>query len=456
MADYYYYVKELGTATGTGGRTSTERTGAFSSMGGLTTYYNDIQACCDANTMVATDRHFIRVSDLHDYTYSAANVVFTFAQQYCYVEIRSVDDANADKYKIGAAERTPSTGNYSYTPTNIDHGNLSVYGIELENAYGIILGSGAQNARIIFIDCIIHKNRSNINTFITANYSQYVYCQRTTFKIGTGTDLGGAFVTLDRGTMLHLVECVLDYSGHSTLNFIKTNSNSLNVLIEAMDLSALEASDDIMSAASNLNYMTIRKSKFNTGHTYGMDNGGYLKLHNAGTGTNYQHNEEVFRDHIVTNDTANYLNATFDGSTGFSVFIEPRSDLFTGGRKRVKLLELLGQDLTTSTTYTVNFIAETTIKTNELWLEVMHPTSSSELNLATISSSAIADLLDDSTSQTTNSETWTTDATYTTPEKFENSVTVGALTGVDNAEVEIWVVYTGTQDISICPAVEIT
>lgn len=127
----WYYVKSGGTATGDGGRTTTQRTGTWSVT--ASEYYDEIGDAVGATT-VPTDGDFILVSDLHSKTGAAAPILNAGgATTGAGLQIISVDNANQDQYKPGATEECSSSG---YAAGN----NGLIAGIDLEgenNAFAI-------------------------------------------------------------------------------------------------------------------------------------------------------------------------------------------------------------------------------------------------------------------------------------------------------------------------------
>ena len=99
----WYYVKEGGTATGDGGRVTSQRTGTWSVT--ATEYYDNIGAAIAATT-VPTDGDFILVSDLHAPTGVTSAIDFNAsgAASGAGLSIVSVDDSNQENYKPGASE----------------------------------------------------------------------------------------------------------------------------------------------------------------------------------------------------------------------------------------------------------------------------------------------------------------------------------------------------------------
>lgn len=146
----WYYVKSGGTATGDGGRVTTQRTGAWS--GTASEYYDEIQ---DANvaTTVPNDGDFILCSHLHSKLDAATPTGINSggAANGAGLQIISVDNANQENYLPGAEERFNST-----TARQIYQNGL-IAGVSMENldttASTIIAVTAVRLWR--FIDCTL-------------------------------------------------------------------------------------------------------------------------------------------------------------------------------------------------------------------------------------------------------------------------------------------------------------
>lgn len=110
----WYYVKSGGTATGDGGRVTTQRTGAWS--GTTSEYYDNFQDAAGATTPYA-DGDFILCSHLHNASYTAGLFVnFTNPISVTStLQIISVDNANQENYLPGASETLTDTDSVRYT-----------------------------------------------------------------------------------------------------------------------------------------------------------------------------------------------------------------------------------------------------------------------------------------------------------------------------------------------------
>ena len=106
----WYYVKSGGTATGDGGRETSQRTGTWS--GTASEYYDSIKDALAATTDPIDD-DFILVSHLHDKTITEGSSILvnsTGDDNGNGLIVASVDDANQDEYLPGAVEENDSSG----------------------------------------------------------------------------------------------------------------------------------------------------------------------------------------------------------------------------------------------------------------------------------------------------------------------------------------------------------
>jgi len=108
----WYYVKNGGTATGDGGRVTTQRTGTWSVT--ASEYYDEIADAIGATT-VPDDGDFIMVSDAHNKTGAAtwtANANGAAAGAGLYIV--SVDNANQENYAPGGSEAGSANVSFAF------------------------------------------------------------------------------------------------------------------------------------------------------------------------------------------------------------------------------------------------------------------------------------------------------------------------------------------------------
>lgn len=167
----FYYVKddgtaESGTATGDGGRYTTQKTGDWSTAFSATTeYYASIGAAVAATTP-PTAGDFIFISDLHNKAYdNGASPQIN--QSYSLI---SVDDTNCDQYKPGATEEL-NDANDAYLLNNTGI-NVLFAGLDLKTGDNVInLNSQKNELTATLIDCTIRISSVTDNGLVFGNSS---------------------------------------------------------------------------------------------------------------------------------------------------------------------------------------------------------------------------------------------------------------------------------------------
>ncbi len=137
----FYYVKSGGTATGDGGRYTTQKTGSWASaFTAITEYYGSIEAVVAATTPpAATDTGL--VSHLHAHT-QASDISYDFIPGFGFF---SVDDTAIDQYLAGAKES--ATGSSSDIQTSPGEAGFISTGISFE--VGNQFRTGSSNNHLI-------------------------------------------------------------------------------------------------------------------------------------------------------------------------------------------------------------------------------------------------------------------------------------------------------------------
>jgi hypothetical protein len=257
----YYYTKTGGTATGDGGRATTQRTGAWNST--ASEYYDSVVDARGATTQPG-DGDFILISDLHNNTDSTTIILNGGGVDGgAGLFLVSVDDANQENYKPGATERINS-GNGS----QLDLGFSGMMaGINYEttiDATSLLRANSATTNLWKFIDCNLtcsststailntQKARSNF-VFINCDMTPQTECfglvqdgasiywyggkliGNHPINSGTGLD-GGAFIYLE-GVDLSDVAGVLidemlttDSLGNTDITLVRCQMNFLVTL----------------------------------------------------------------------------------------------------------------------------------------------------------------------------------------------------------------------------------
>lgn len=136
---------------------------------------------------------------------------------------------------------------------------------------------------------------------------------------------------------------------------------------------------------------------------------------------------------VVVFDTATHLSATYDGSTGYSVEMDGMGCSAPDVLK-YKLCSIPASDLETSKVVTVHFTCADTLNTAQFFISLIRP-DATDFALGYKQSERPADILGSGSAHTTDSvSSWTGGKTN----KYEDSITIPALTGVDDAEIEVY------------------
>ena len=191
----YYYVKSGGTATGDGGRATSQRTGAFSAMGGTSTYYASIEDATSNSTTAPAHGDIVCISNS-----SALSTATAFDYNNAPngtgkgVSIICVDDSNCENSAIASTALEYITGGASdWTISNTDGGIVSIYGVYAKSDDDIVLAAG---------------DASKIDAY------------QCTFEVtGTGDSIYGGGVSA-LGAMIRLFDCTLKiYNNFDAVNY---------------------------------------------------------------------------------------------------------------------------------------------------------------------------------------------------------------------------------------------
>ena len=428
----FYYISAGGTATGDLGRASTKRTGSFAAMG-ASTYYATGTAMLLAIVTPLTSADFICIPDTYSQTFHTTfnNAAFNGAT------LISVDALNADVYKAGARLTSSDFVNagglsgvgcdvttlddltYSNNTAICNFEDSSVGTTTTGTSDPLIMGSSSSyGARISLFNCLMDVGTASTSPIAIggAAHVEMAFCtsvrQRTDYL----------FDATGRGTNLHV---------HDTdLSQFLTASQSLFLDLAAE--ASLYARFERCKLPSNVSLFSVAPTQ------QWWD----INISNCTNPATPDHDAMYYfqRDNPIGNAEAvivNYLAGTYDGVNGVSVSISSTAICGVGRPFRQLLAKLPAQDLTSSSTFTVNFISEDTIYTNEVWVEISRPDATDQ-SLGVVQSSRATDLFSADIPSTTNAESWTETA-YTTPVKQSTSIVVDALAGVDDALVDVYI-----------------
>lgn len=445
----FYYVKSGGTATGDAGRVATTRsTGSFATKGAAN-YYDSITDAKNATTAPVAGDYFM-CSHLHNKAHGATHTITPNG-----VIIVSVDDANCDQYLAGAKETATVPGTSADYLINQSSLDLTIKGMTFEADDRIQFQGDSQ--RVYLEDCTLHLiSASSSSELYFINDGHWAIFKNCELNFSNGSDTvqanNGPFVRFDgvtsTGTKIANFYVLLG-SGITRLECINTDLDSL-----------MSTNANLVSSGATIDdglFVKLRRCKLPSGmNAYNTSGWGLQNFEfdfaecDQGDGYHYFYFED-FRG-SAEEDTTTYLTATYDGTNGFSAQLDSGSRAYTTQPFRYKLATLPAQDLTSNKTYEVEFTCDNALTDNDFWIEVERPDATDNA-LGVIQSSQNADPLATGTTHTTSSATWTSGLTN----KYKDSLTVSGMTGVDNANVTIYVcVGKPSETINADPAVTVT
>ena len=427
----FYYVKNTGTAVGDEGRFSTAQTGAFTNA----TSYPNINAVMSATTGLS-DGDYIYCSDIHNHDYGATIIINFGSTTDMKISIISV--SNSDRLVSSAgAEESNASGAVDDDIRFILPSRTTL------NFIGITLTSNDR----IYTDSNYIKLTSD-NCILTSGGILYIAGHGATWFINNSTLNAESTIwelLAGNGIGFKLNNVTV---GGSTIptKFIEPYYTNNHSTIDNCDLTGLFASpattplikaDGFYMGSCDINIRrckldidqllisTIKKYLTAEVHAYSCDNG-----------SGYHYFEHQYYQGSVEEDVTNYLTATWDKAEtqGFSASLSTSAKATICNPLRYKLLEIPAQDITSDVTYKINFSSDTTLTDAMFWLDMVRP-DAIDMALGVVQSTRVSDILAIGTNHDTNVEAWTGAGVN----KYEDSVTITGMVGVDNGVVEIWV-----------------
>ena len=456
-----YYVKSGGTATGDAGRATTARTGSFATMG-ASAYYDNINAAVSTPTTAPSSGDFIYVSSSHSHDYATSNLNLTIPDN---VVVISVNDSNADQYLRGAAEASSDI----FISDGLTNRNMAFVGIDftIDDDFE---PAGAPESSAFFYDCGITLNNSAASLMSLLSDGVYAVFNNCTITrhVSSATSSG---LVIQAGAKFLFINCTFV---NGTVLIASTNGSGGSELeCRSCDFSGMQTANDpwnLIGAASaddrvviKLDGCTLPPSTVNMVETLGCQSI-EVSLMRC---TNFQGTDDpdaywyfYYQTYygVVQSDAGTYLNATYDGTNGFSVVMETTAT--TGLSRPIlhKLVEIPAVDLTTSKTVTVEFVTTdattpATLNDAEFWIDATYNDATDIAQRNTVSGRA-TDLLTGS-AHTTSTESWT--GLLASSNKYKQSVTIPAVTGVTNGTIEVFAYLAkASTDVYVDPAVTIT
>lgn len=426
----------------------------------MTTYYVDSNASGANNGTSWTDAYAnistalagsVTTNDIiwcahnHSHNYNTTTTL-TFPSG---VEVYSVN-SGTDAYQAGALEQSTSATNSAngFQIDTQDSDDIAFFGLTL--AGGNDLNFIAADANYFFNECTLILRRAalalpflEVETTNPAN----LHFNNCSFQLGnagqtiqnagrkyfnncdlfvTGTVPNHILANDDRNSFVSFKYCDLRFNTAVT-EASGTGDPGSHIEIEYCKLS----SDTLIASGSSAETSQVRASHYGTADQVFK----FAEQNSAG---------------IVSEDTATYLNATYDGTTGFSVTLNCNATASTANPLRGKVVEIPAQDLSAGATVTVEFTAASSLTDTTFWIEAIHNDVTDNCMGAVVSTRA-SDILAAGTAHTTSTESWTAAKTF----KQKDTVTIPTVTSLTNGTIIIYACSTGT-DVWVDPAVVIT
>jgi len=410
----------------------------------------DAYTSFEAGIEAATSGQVVWVASTSDET-SISGVVITFADG---VEIYSVNKTT-DAYEKGATFTIDNGG----SGLDLDISNAGVRqswnGIILEVEDTISIG--AVNATVIFNDCTLRCLGTVSGNFILMSTGDGAYFEFNSTVFVFNNVAHDFYV--GNGSTAVFRSC----TGSGTLQsglFDNVGNGGTNIEMYDCDLSTMVASSGNLFSSPNIgeDAIRVRLSRCKLPTSFVVNGvGTYRNLNvsmiSCSDGDGYYYSAEYNDIGVIDTDTSTYLNATYDGTNGFSALLEPNANSSIGNPLRHKLCEIPAQDLSSSVDVTVEFTCASTLTDTEFWLEVVHPDATDNALGVTVSTRN-SDILATGTTHTPSSETWEVGKTNT----YKDTATIPALTGVTNGTLEVYVCLadpTAAKDVWVDPAVTV-
>lgn len=460
-----------GTATGDGGRTTVQRTGAWSVT--TTEFYKSIEDAVLATTPpVAGD--YIFCSNLHDYDYPASlNINIPSG-----VFLISVDDANQEQYLRGAGEsggKTNVSQNlHYYSADNV--GSMFFRGFDFQAGFNLQFTFGTRGMHYLD-DCslTIHKlGDASAQIMVAWAGGQYARARNCTFNWPNDTTQQG-YLHLSSNAMVDFENCTFtgDFTNRGYLGQVWSGDRVGHFKFNNADFSVCTGLTGIIKGADTTRRAIITGNRILVPSGVPLMQSGYnvetnhVKVSSIGSSNEYYTDEEHMPEGIIDVDINSYLNSTYDGTTGFSTVLSTNANASFLRPLRYKLCAIPAQDLTTTKTLFVEFLFDadgTTaeavagqLATGEFWLEAVQNDPASHA-LGKVISSRPADVLSPGVQHTASSAGgWVGEPAGAVD--YVETLTLSPVIDLDTDSglIELWVCLgIPNATVNVCPAVSIS
>lgn len=441
---YYFYVKNGGTATGNGGRSvlDTPRTGSFAAMG-ASAYYADLAALLAAVTLADGDK--ICFSRANITAITSGSVTYTIPAN---VELISVSDTNCDQEEAGA--RIENSGAAASSNIEIAAADLQVSLIGLDfDARGSVLFGGS-GATFKTRNCIWGKidaggegiqvgyNGSNIGI------SWFSEDDALDFAHDSNQILVayGSHVELDNiGAEAGHVRSETSLFRVGGTNYRRKLVVKNSVLTDVYDPTPTPDFLDIFAGDSAVH---ARFERCTIGASWGWVNNTpngpniFIDLVSCDTGDGYYKTAHYDSGAGECNeDTARYLDATYDGTTGVSLQMVSNAKTNNANPLSYKLWQSGDEDLTGANAYEIEFTCANTLETSDFGIRlVQNDATDNALGITKTSQPSIT-MGGSGAAHTASTATW--GGSGDLGNKYRVSLTSDVVAGLSSGQVEIWV-----------------
>ena len=452
----FYYVKEGGTATGDAGRVATTRsTGSFESKGSAN-YYDDIQGAIAATTPPAAG-DFIFISDA---SVSNDNAAIAIALPDA-VQVWSVSDTNCDQYSAGATiDNTAAGDDDAITFTPVNNGWGAFHGITFNSDEGYIC-TASNPYELIFRECTFQKQHVSGSLMLWGGGSNR----------GLQVSLKDCTIESAHGSNQIAVQgchCIVDNlsagGGHTLISTLFAPAAGLaSTYIEIIntDITALADATGHIFSSSSLDSAKFYARRCKIGASQTIYDGSItefntsLNASSVDTGDDYHYfyYETMFGS--AEEDTAQYLNATYDGTNEFSTQIVTTAETSEAHPFKYKLCTLTSRDLSGASgeTFKVELVSsDSGLTDTDVWIELEYQDNTDQA-LGALQDTRNADPLATGTALNSSSAVWA----VTTNTEYDISETITQKSAVSNTNVTIYV-YVAKPSITVNfdPAVDVT
>ena len=304
---------------------------------------------------------------------------------------------------------------------------------------GVVLKSGDTIAGSGDVSIILKNNTiellSTAADLIQFNVND---CSIKLFNVDIKFGVASQFIDFGGGNFLEWVGGSVDSVGTApTTLFSLDTSRGGTLILRGIDLSNIATQILLMGTTLSTGIFNVlltgcklpvgvpilNSSSFSVPHT--------VRAHSCDTGDGYWYFEETYLEGQIVQATNCYLNATYDGTNGFSAKMTSNANAIDQKRPlRFKLCDIYATANPTITVETIT--AGATLQNDEFWLEIEHPNVTDE---------ALRDI-DDSSRQTvgwsggsgpgtpanltTSTEAWTEDLISEVKQKIGVTISGGA------------------------------